>query len=255
MATENIEKGDQGMCNSSHNHESDGPSVARFAHTNANHSLINAVSWQWSGGRPSGEVAEVKEQGEVIVESNRGNTIKRTANGPEDPAVHVAREGNDVVKNAHELAVEEKANGTKEDQQDDSTGAEEKKHEEKGAETNGEVKAREKHAREEKLAESNGVTESESKEAKDVEINDGLESSNTAEVETEENAEKSEEPAAKKQKTGKEDKPVEEDGDKRARGRPKKSNSQSSKTSAKKKEPKSAATEDGKPRRSARFQT
>ncbi|ORX98770.1 hypothetical protein BCR34DRAFT_495824, partial [Clohesyomyces aquaticus] len=61
-----------------------------------------SVSWQWSGSRPGGEVAEVKEHGELAIQSNKGNTIKKNAD-PEDPAVHVQRSGNDVVKRAHEL--------------------------------------------------------------------------------------------------------------------------------------------------------
>ncbi|KAF2007032.1 hypothetical protein P154DRAFT_181588 [Amniculicola lignicola CBS 123094] len=69
------------------------------------------VSWPWSGSHPSGEVAEVKKDGELAIESNKGNTIKKNAD-PENPAVHISRPGNDVVKRAHELDIEEKANGT-----------------------------------------------------------------------------------------------------------------------------------------------
>ncbi|KAI9876587.1 MAG: hypothetical protein M1830_006165 [Pleopsidium flavum] len=65
------------------------------------------VSWQWSGGRPSGTVAEVKKHGDVTIQSKRGNTIKKHAE-PGDPAVHISRPGNDVVKKASELEVEEK---------------------------------------------------------------------------------------------------------------------------------------------------
>jgi hypothetical protein len=55
------------------------------------------VSWQWSGSRPGGEVAEVKEQGELAIQSNKGNTIKKNAE-PGDPAIHIERSGNDVRK-------------------------------------------------------------------------------------------------------------------------------------------------------------
>ena len=76
------------------------------------------ASWNWHGSAPSGEVAEKKTEGEVSVQSKRGNTIKKSAQ-PDDPAIHLARPGNDVVKNQSELNVEEKAsggdtNGTKE---------------------------------------------------------------------------------------------------------------------------------------------
>ncbi|KAI9693565.1 MAG: hypothetical protein M1820_009131 [Bogoriella megaspora] len=64
------------------------------------------VSWQWSGGRPGGTAAEVAKEGEVAIQSHRGNTIKKNAE-PDNPAVHVERPGNDVVKKASELDVEE----------------------------------------------------------------------------------------------------------------------------------------------------
>merc|ERR1711939_1293850 len=34
------------------------------------------VSWQWSGGRPGGVASEVKEQGEITMETKRGNEVK-----------------------------------------------------------------------------------------------------------------------------------------------------------------------------------
>ena len=40
------------------------------------------VSWSWGSGQPGGKVAEVKEHGEIAIESHRGNTIKKNA----DPA-------------------------------------------------------------------------------------------------------------------------------------------------------------------------
>ncbi|MCJ1291441.1 hypothetical protein MMC34_002984 [Xylographa carneopallida] len=66
------------------------------------------VSWNYGGSKPSGEVAEKKTEGEVAVTSKKGNTIKRKGE-PENPAVAIAREGNDVVKKQSELTVEEKA--------------------------------------------------------------------------------------------------------------------------------------------------
>ncbi|KAJ8111899.1 hypothetical protein OPT61_g5616 [Boeremia exigua] len=68
------------------------------------------VSWNWGSGQPGGKVAEVKEQGEIAIESNRGNTIKKNAE-PENPAVHIERSGNDVVKRASELQIDSKAEG------------------------------------------------------------------------------------------------------------------------------------------------
>lgn len=65
------------------------------------------VSWTYGGSHPSGEVAEKKEEGEVAIQSKRGNTIAKAAE-PDNPAVHVTRPGNDVVKNQDELQVEEK---------------------------------------------------------------------------------------------------------------------------------------------------
>ncbi|KAI9759804.1 MAG: hypothetical protein M4579_002103 [Chaenotheca gracillima] len=83
------------------------------------------VSWQWSGGRPGGKAAKVKGEGEIAIKSKRGNTIKKNAS-PDNPAVHISRPGNDVVKRATELdkdadggegegdeAGEEKSNGVK----------------------------------------------------------------------------------------------------------------------------------------------
>lgn len=75
---------------------------------NANTSLT--ASWNWNGSTPSGEVAEKKTEGEVSIQSKRGNTIKKAAQ-PNDPAIHLARPGNDVVKNQSELHVDERKSG------------------------------------------------------------------------------------------------------------------------------------------------
>jgi len=93
------------------------------------------VSWNWGNGAPGGTVAETKHEGEVAITSKRGNKIKKNAE-PDNPAVHVERSGNDVVKKASELNVEKKAggdskNGDKrkhdgnDDEDDDNDGLEE----------------------------------------------------------------------------------------------------------------------------------
>lgn len=83
------------------------------------------VSWAYGGGRPGGEVAEKKDEGEIAIQSKRGNTIKRNAE-PDNPAVHVSRPGNDVVKRQSELDVEEKGEGGGEATTDDNATADEK---------------------------------------------------------------------------------------------------------------------------------
>lgn len=97
------------------------------------------VSWSWGNGQPEGKVAEVAKEGEIAIQSNRGNTIKKNAD-PEDPAVHIERPGNDVVKRASELEIEEKKNGSSEQKADDPSekenGSAGKKADEK-AEANG----------------------------------------------------------------------------------------------------------------------
>merc|ERR1711939_537057 len=93
------------------------------------------VSWQWSGGRPGGVASEVKEQGEITMETKRGNEVKKNAE-PDNPAVKVDREGHDVVKKASELEVEEegpnhKEDGEKQDDKDEQDKDEKKEEEEK----------------------------------------------------------------------------------------------------------------------------
>ena len=68
------------------------------------------VSWNWGSGKPGGEVAEKKKEGEIAIQSKKGNTIKKNAS-PDNPAIHVKRSGNDVVKRASELNVEKKGSG------------------------------------------------------------------------------------------------------------------------------------------------
>ena len=77
------------------------------------------VAWSWGGGAPSGKVANKKEEGEIAIQSKRGNTIKKNAD-PENPAVHISRSGNDVVKRASELEIKEKGSGNKGQQNGES---------------------------------------------------------------------------------------------------------------------------------------
>merc|ERR1711939_469308 len=118
------------------------------------------VSWQWSGGRPGGVASEVKEQGEITMETKRGNEVKKNAE-PDNPAVKVDREGHDVVKKASELEVEEEGPNHKEDgEKQDDKKDEENKDEEKIEE--GEEEAGEKRKADDEEKED----ESESKKAK-----------------------------------------------------------------------------------------
>ncbi|KAG6917748.1 hypothetical protein DXG01_001286 [Tephrocybe rancida] len=59
------------------------------------------VTWNWGGGHPSGTVAEIKTDGQLEIES-KGKLVHKNAD-PSNPAVHVERSGNDVVKRASEL--------------------------------------------------------------------------------------------------------------------------------------------------------
>ncbi|KAH9920984.1 hypothetical protein B0H21DRAFT_781640 [Amylocystis lapponica] len=60
------------------------------------------VSWRWGGGNATGQISEIVEEGKAQVTSNKGNTVTRNAQEG-DPAVKISRNGNDVVKLAHEL--------------------------------------------------------------------------------------------------------------------------------------------------------
>ncbi|RPA92979.1 hypothetical protein L873DRAFT_1603979, partial [Choiromyces venosus 120613-1] len=59
------------------------------------------VSWNWGSGHPTGTVAEIKDHGSLEI-SSKGKKVHKNAD-PKNPAVHVARDGNDVVKRASEL--------------------------------------------------------------------------------------------------------------------------------------------------------
>ncbi|KAI6795485.1 hypothetical protein KC361_g4943 [Hortaea werneckii] len=186
------------------------------------------VSWQWSGGRPGGVASEVKEQGEMTMETKRGNEVKKNAE-PDNPAVKVDREGHDVVKKASELEVEEEGPNHKEDgeKQDDKKDEEKNEEGEEKDEDKNEADGEEKKDGEEPQA-------GEKRKADDGEKEDESESKKAKkdEAEPKENGEK---PAPKK------------------KGRPAKNGGAGGPAKeTKKKEPKRAATESGQPRRSGR---
>ncbi|CAG8977745.1 hypothetical protein HYALB_00012180 [Hymenoscyphus albidus] len=113
------------------------------------------VSWKWGGGNPSGTAAEVKPD-KVSITTKRGNEVTR--NGEEgNPAVHIERSGNDVVKKASELTVERKGSGSGSNKQN---GTSKEKKEEKADEKAEKKKEEEK----EKAAEAK---EDKSEEKKD----------------------------------------------------------------------------------------
>merc|ERR1712230_195194 len=178
------------------------------------------VSWQWSGGRPGGVASEVKEQGEITMETKRGNEVKKNAE-PDNPAVKVDREGHDVVKKASELEVEEEGPNHKEDgdKQDDKKDEENKDEEKKEGEDK----------KDEDRNEADGEEKKDSEEPRAGEKRKADDEEKEDEGEPKENGEK---PAPKK------------------KGRPAKNGGAAKET--KKKEPKRAATESGQPRRSGR---
>ncbi|KAK0823456.1 hypothetical protein LTR03_017943 [Friedmanniomyces endolithicus] len=193
------------------------------------------VSWQWSGGRPGGTVDEVKDHGELSVTSKKGNEIKKKAD-PEDPAVKISRPGNDVVKRAHELEIDEKGPGN------EAGASEEKKDEPKDAETaNGDASStktgEKRKAADDDDAEADADAEAEEKEDdKPAKAKKGK----TAAAAPKANGEK----AAPKKK-----------GRPAAAKKEGASNGTGGKAKAepkKKREPKKAATESGQPRRSGR---
>lgn len=132
----------------------------------------DTVSWNWGSGHPSGKVVETATEGELAIKSKRGNTIKKNAS-PSNPAVHVGRSGNDVVKRASELTVEEKTSGSR-----------------SGAKENGDSKKRERDAVDD--GEGEGVKEADG---------DKVEGEGDADVEEEKEKEPEvKKPEAKKQK-------------------------------------------------------
>ena len=185
------------------------------------------MSWAWGGGKPSGEVAEVANEGEIAIQSSKGNTIKKNAD-PDDPAVHISRQGNDVVKRAHELQIEEKA--------DKSTNKSESgKDSDKKAKQNENASQTSKKRSHSEANEQNDDDEKNNGETKDDEADGVL--------------------PAKKQDRKSENQPQHAHQPKRGRGRPKGAtgkNGEKAKTTGKKREPRKAATSTGEPRRSSR---
>ncbi|OQO10733.1 hypothetical protein B0A48_04033 [Cryoendolithus antarcticus] len=182
------------------------------------------VSWSWGSGQPGGTAAEVAKEGEISITSKKGNEIKKKAS-PDNPAVHIERPGNDVVKRASELQVDEKGSSSK--------GGAEKKDE--GA--NGEASAGEK-----RKAEDEGEKEEEKEEGKGAK-----------------KAKKGGAAKGAKADAAKDDKEGEEKAAPKKKGRPAKAatgaangEKKEAKGPAKKKEPKKAQTESGEPRRSGR---
>lgn len=100
------------------------------------------VSWSYGGGKPSGEVVEKKTDGELSIQSKKGNTITRKGD-PENPAVHMAREGNDVLKKQSELTVEEKADDKGEEEAEANGNGEAEDDEEEEEPVTGTKRARE----------------------------------------------------------------------------------------------------------------
>jgi hypothetical protein len=256
-------------------------------------SLISrTVSWKWSGSRPGGEVAEVKEEGEAKITTKNNNEVKKNAE-PDNPAVVIERSGNNVVKKASELEVEEAGDKHEKDKGEEKevTKDDEKKAEEK---PNGEAKAngtseekKEKDESEDKKDEDeskkeNGETESKANGDSDPKGKENGESekknengepakNGTSDAETgdkrkaeDDSAEDQDEtaPSAKKQKTD-DNNDDDDKGEAQSNGQaapapaPRKKgrpakNAATPKKDAKKKEPKKAATESGEPRRSGR---
>ena len=107
---------------------------------------MNLVSWKYGSGRPGGTVAEVVEEGQASVTSKKGNEIHRNAE-PDNPAVKISRSGNDVVKKASELDIEDK--GGDDAAEEEAAAEDDKKDDEEKAEENGDAQTGEKRKAEE----------------------------------------------------------------------------------------------------------
>ncbi|GIZ37768.1 hypothetical protein CKM354_000120400 [Cercospora kikuchii] len=191
----------------------------------------DSVSWQWSGSRPGGTVAEVKEQGKAEITTKNDNVVSKNAE-PDNPAIVIERSGNNVVKKASEVDVEKPGDKHKEDQGEEKTVTEN--------ETNDKKDDGDKKENGEK---QNGEKD-EKKENGDAETGDKRKAEESAEDKKDE-----ESADAKKQKTA-DDKKENGEAAPKKKGRPAKNGN-----SAPKKEPKPkkrAATESGEPRRSGR---
>lgn len=170
--------------------------------------IIWPVSWNWNGSHPSGTAAEVKA-GEVTVTSKRGNEISKTGD-ENNPAVHIERSGNDVVKTANELNVDKKVEGSS-----------------SNGNTNGESKQEEKKDEEMKDAEKDDVKDDKQEEVNEGEKKDEAQAGDKRKADekvdaAEETKEEEEEgDDAKKQKTNNGTNASTANGDKKKPGRPK----------------------------------
>lgn len=112
------------------------------------------VAWNSGGGAPGGTASEVVTDGDAKMVSHRGNEVKKKGS-PEDPAVHIERPGNDVVKKSSELELEEdgskhKGGESKEDNKKGEGGEEAgEKEKDDGEETNAQAKTGEKRSADE----------------------------------------------------------------------------------------------------------
>lgn len=176
--------------------------------------LIGLVSWNWNGNHPSGVASEIKA-GEVTVVSHRGNEISKTGT-ESDPAVHIERSGNDVVKLASELHVEKKSeqNGSSDKKEEPKPA--EKKEESKPEEKKEEPKTEEK-KEETKTTEKKDETNGEEAQTGDKRKADEKADAPTTAKEAEKEAAKEPAPETKKQKTTES---AETNGTKSSRGRP-----------------------------------
>lgn len=190
------------------------------------------VSWSWNGSNPSGTAAEVKP-GEVTVTSHRGNEISKTGD-EENPAVHIERNGNDVVKKASELDVEKKT----EDSSSTNQNGNEEKDEEKGDKENGEkAEKKDTEMKDAEPEEKNGAQGS----GDEVKVGDKRKADEKVDAESDKKAEeegddkkkqKTENPTANGTKRDEEKKTEtngENTGEKRRPGRPKGQGNKSSK--------------------------
>ena len=96
-------------------------------------------------------MGEKKTEGEVSVTSHRGNTIRKSAD-LDDPAITIERFGNDVVKKASEVEVDEKASKNKKGGKKSATPAKKGAAADKEEKANG-AKAGRKRAHEETVEE------------------------------------------------------------------------------------------------------
>ena len=179
------------------------------------------MSWSYGGGKPTGEVVEKKIDGELSIQSKKGNTITRRGD-PENPAVHMAREGNDVVKKQSELTVEEKADEKVEDE----------------AEANGDGEEEEESVTGTKRAREDDDEEEEQPAKKSRGRPKGITKAAPAKKATTGTGKRGRpaKPASEKKVAAK------SDGPKKARGRPKKEEGAEPKAAKEKKEPKAKAT-------------